>query len=157
MEESMTTAKEGLATKSGVWIGGDSPRMNDASLAEVMKQLSDQSTRLARMEVELAKAELAEKGRQIGLGAGAFGAAAAFGLFALGALTATIIIALAEAVEPWIAALIVTASYAAVAGILALFGKHRLEAGTPPLPERAIESSKEDVEAAKHSARGATA
>jgi hypothetical protein len=127
------------------------------SLGELTKQLSEQTTRLARMEVELAKAELQQKGRQIGIGAGAFGGAGLFGLYALGALTATVILALTEAVDPWLAALIVTAAYAAIAGVLALVGRSRVQKGTPPTPERAIESTKEDVETAKRSAKEARA
>ena len=121
----------------------------DRSLGELVKQLSDQSTRLARMEVELAKSELQQKGRQIGIGAGAFGAAALLGFFAFAALTTTLILALNEAMDAWLAALIVTVVYAAIAGVLALVGKQRVEEGSPPVPERAIETTKEDVEAAK--------
>jgi hypothetical protein len=136
---------------------GNGSTTDERSLSELVKQLSDQSTRLARMEVELAKAELQQKGKQIGIGAGAFGGAGAIGFYALGALTATFILALAEAVAPWLAALIVTVVYAAIAGILALMGKKRIEAGSPPTPERAIESTKEDVEVAKRSAKEARA
>lgn len=130
---------------------------DERSLNELLKQLSEQSTRLARMEVELAKAELQQKGKQLGIGAGAFGGAAAIGLYAMAALTATFILALAEGVDGWLAALIVALAYAAIAGVLALVGRSRVEAGTPPAPERAIESSREDIEAAKRSAKGARA
>ena len=129
----------------------------EQSLAELTRQLSEQTTTLARMEVELAKAELQQKGRQIGIGAGAFGGAGLFGLYALGALTATLVLALAEAVDTWLAALIVTVLYAAIAGVLALVGRNRVKEGTPPVPERAVESTKEDVEAAKRSAKEARA
>jgi hypothetical protein len=122
---------------------------DERSLSELVKQLSDQSTRLARMEVELAKAELQQKGKQIGIGAGAFGGAAFLGFFAFAAFTATLILALDQAVDAWLAALIVTVVYAAIAGVLALVGKQRVERGSPPVPERAIETTKEDVEAAK--------
>jgi Putative Actinobacterial Holin-X, holin superfamily III len=136
---------------------GRSTRTDQQSLGELTKQLSEQTTTLARMEVELAKAELQQKGKQIGIGAGAFGGAGLVGLFAFGALTATFILALAEAVDPWLAALIVTAVYAAIAGVLALVGRSRVQEGTPPTPERAIESAKEDVETAKRSAKEARA
>jgi Putative Actinobacterial Holin-X, holin superfamily III len=129
----------------------------DRSVAELVRELSDQTSALARKEVELAKAEMTIKAKRLGVGAGAFGGAAIVGLFALGALTATLILALATAVEPWLAALIVTAAYAAIAGILALTGRQAVEAGTPPVPEQAIESTREDVERAKRSAREARA
>ena len=130
---------------------------DERSLAELTKQLSDQTTALARKEVELVKAEMSLKAKRLGFGAGAFGAAGLIGVLALGAMTAAAILALAEAVDPWLAALIVGLVYAAVAGILALIGRSRVQAGTPPVPERAIESSKEDVEVAKRSAKEARA
>jgi Putative Actinobacterial Holin-X, holin superfamily III len=127
------------------------------SLAELTKQLTEQTTALARKEVELAKAEMSLKAKRLGFGAGAFGGAGLMGVLALGALTAAAILGLAEAVDPWLAALIVAVAYAAVAGALALIGRSRVQAGTPPVPERAIESSREDVEAAKRSAKEARA
>jgi hypothetical protein len=122
-----------------------------------MRELSEQATTLARKEVELAKAEMAVKAKRLGIGAGAFGGAAMVGLFALGALTATLILALATAVDAWLAALIVTVVYAAVAAVLALTGRERVKAGTPPIPEQAIDSTKEDIERAKRSAKEARA
>src|SRR5881275_3123496 len=93
---------------------------SQASVAELLKQLSEQTSRLARQEVELAKAELAVKGKRAGLGAGMFGGAGVFGFYALGALVATAILGLATAVAGWLAALIVTALLGTVAGALAL-------------------------------------
>jgi MFS family permease len=133
---------------------GSSPA-SDASLGELVKQLSEQSSRLARQEVELAKAELAAKGKRAGIGAGMFGGAGAFGFYGLGALIAAAVLALATAVTPWLAALIVAVVLAAIAGILALIGKHEIQEATPPVPEQAAESVKEDVEFAKTRAQEA--
>ena len=126
---------------------------DERSLAELTKQLSDQATALARQEVELAKAEMAIKAKRLGIGAGAFGAAGLVGLFAVGALTATLILALATAMDAWLAALIVAVAYGVIAGILALVGRRQVESGTPPVPKRAIDSAKEDAEYVKHSAK----
>ena len=125
------------------------------SLAELTKQLSDQATTLARKEVELAKAEMSLKAKRLGLGAGAFGGAGLIAVLALGTLTAAAILGLAEAVDAWLAALIVAAVYAAAAGVLALIGRSRVQAGTPPVPEKAVESAKEDVEWTKTRAKQA--
>lgn len=127
----------------------------DDSTAELLRRLSEQTTLLARQEVELAKLELAEKGKKAGTGAGMFGGAGALGLYALGALTAAAILALATAVAPWLAALIVANVYGAIAGILALTGKNKVQAATPPVPEQAIDSTKEDVRWAKTRATSA--
>ena len=102
----------------------DSQAVNhDPSLADLARQLSNQTTELVRHEVELAKAELRVKGKRAGIGAGMFGGAGALGLYALGALTAAIIAGIAEALPVWASALIVAALYGAIAGILALRGK----------------------------------
>jgi uncharacterized membrane protein YqjE len=122
---------------------------NGESTGELLKQFSQDATTLIRKEVELAKAELTEKGRQAGKGAGMFGGAGLFGLGAFGALTAFLILVLTEAMDAWIAALIVTAVYGAIAGVLALQGKHKVEEAAPPQPEQTVETLKEDVEWAK--------
>ena len=128
---------------------------SEASIAELIKQLSEQSSRLARQEVELAKAELAIKGKRAGIGAGMFGGAGLIGFCGLGALTAAGVLALATAVTAWLAALIVAVVLAAVAGVLALQGKRNVAQATPPLPEQATESVKEDVQWAKSRAQSA--
>jgi MFS family permease len=121
----------------------------EESVAELVKQLSEQTSRLARQEVELAKAELQEKGKRAGIGAGMFGGAGVFGFYALGALTAAAILGLATAVAAWLAALIVAAVLGAFAGLMALQGKNKLQQASPPVPEQASESVKEDVQWAK--------
>jgi hypothetical protein len=133
--------------------GAGSP--SEASIAELIKQLSEQSSRLARQEVDLAKAELSAKGKRAGIGAGMFGGAGVFGLYGVGALTAAAILGLATAVAAWLAALIVAVVLAAVAGILALQGKTKVQQATPPVPEQAAESVKEDVQWAKSRAQSA--
>jgi membrane protein len=128
---------------------------SQASAGELVKQLSEQTSRLARQEVELAKAELVAKGKQGGIGAGMFGGAGVVGFYALGALTAAVILALATAVAAWLAALIVAIALGAGAAALALQGRTRIGRATPPVPERATESVKEDVQLAKARARAA--
>ncbi|MDQ6776380.1 MAG: phage holin family protein [Actinomycetota bacterium] len=120
-----------------------------------MKELSEQTTTLVRQELELAKLELTEKGKHAGIGAGMFGAAGIVGLYAIGALTACLILALASAVDGWLAALIVAAVYGAVAGLLALSGKSKVQQAVPPVPEQTAESVKEDVQWTKSRAKQA--
>jgi hypothetical protein len=126
---------------------------HDASASELVKQLSEQTSRLVHHEVELAKAELSVKGKQVGVGAGLFGGAGVFGLYALGALTAAAIAGLGEVMDVWLAAVIVAVVWAAVAGVMALLGKGRVQAGSPPVPEQTVESTKEDIQWAKQSAQ----
>ena len=128
---------------------------HDRSLADLARQLSNQTTELVRHEVELAKAELRVKGKRAGKGAGMFGGAGALGLYALGALTAAIIAGIAEVLPVWAAALIVAAVYGAVAGILALRGRSQVQKATPPVPEQTVQSVKEDVRYTKQRAQEA--
>jgi hypothetical protein len=72
----------------------------ERSVSDLVRDLSQQSSELARKEVELAKAEMELKAKRLGIGAGAFGAAGLVGLFAFGALTATLILALAPCRRP---------------------------------------------------------
>ena len=122
-------------------------------IGELVSRLSEQTSTLIRQEMALARAELTQKGRAAGIGAGMFGGAGALGFYALGALTACFILALATAMDGWIAALIVAAVYGAIAGVLALTGKKKVEEAGPPVPERAVESVKEDVETTKQHAK----
>jgi predicted lipid-binding transport protein (Tim44 family) len=121
----------------------------------LLKDRSTQTQKLVRQELELAKAELSEKGKRAGLGAGMFGGAGLAAILALGALTACFILALATAVAGWLAALIVALVYAAVAGVLALTGRRKVKEATPPIPEQASESVRRDVEWTKQRAKAA--
>jgi uncharacterized membrane protein YqjE len=130
--------------------------LRDRPVGELLKELSTQTTTLVRQELELAKAEMAEKGKQAGLGAGMFGGAGVFTLLALGALTACIIAALATGMAVWLAALIVAVVYAGVAAVMGLLGRQKTREALPPAPEQAIDSTKEDVQWAKTRARSAS-
>jgi hypothetical protein len=125
----------------------------DHSVSELLQQLTEQTTRLAQKEIELAKAEMAVKGKRLGIGAGAFSAAGLIALLALGAVTAAAILGLATALEGWLAALIVAVVYLMLAGVLALVGRSKVQAVTPPVPEQTAESIKEDVESTKEKAK----
>jgi uncharacterized membrane protein YqjE len=127
--------------------------LREHGTGELLKELSDHTTTLVRQEIELAKAELGEKGKKAGLGAGMFGGAGLFGLFALAALTTCIIVALDSAMPLWLAALIVAVVYGAIAAVLALQGRNKVQEAGPPVPEQASESVKEDVQWAKTQAK----
>jgi uncharacterized membrane protein YqjE len=127
--------------------------LQDQSFGDLAKRLSEQTAELVRKELALAQVELQEKGKRAGIGAGMFGASGLLALFATGALVATAILALATAVDGWLAALIVSVALFGVAGVLALAGKGQVEQATPPAPEQAIESTKADVDHVKEAAR----
>jgi len=145
--------------------------LRDRPIGELLKQLSQETTTLVRTELELAKAEasrlaqetttlvkqelqlakaeMSQKARRAGPGFGMMGAAGVAALLALGSLTAFVILALDGVMPNWLAALIVTAVWAAVGAGLYLTGKERVQEAGPLVPEQTIESVKEDVEWAK--------
>src|SRR5215217_6407962 len=135
--------------------GSEPGDLRDQSLGELLKQLSEQTTRLVHQELELAKSELQQKAKQAGMGAGMFGAAGALGLAALGALTACFILALNAVLPAWLAALIVAVVYGIIAFVLVKQGQARIKAAAPPVPEQTIETVKEDVQWAKTQTRSA--
>ena len=124
-------------------------------IAELIRELSEQSSTLVHKELELAKLELAQKGERAGIGAGMFGGAGLVGLYAAGALTAAVVLLLATTMAGWLAALVVAAAYGLIAGGLALAGRSQIQQATPPVPEQATESVKEDVRWAKAKAQQA--
>lgn len=123
--------------------------LQDQSLGELAQRLSTQTATLVRQEMKLAQVELQEKGKRAGMGAGMFGGAGLVALYGVGALVAGAILLLATALEPWIAALILGGALLAIAGLLALTGKKQIDQATPPIPEEAAESVKQDVDEVK--------
>ena len=121
----------------------------DPTLGALVNQLTTQVPELIRSEIRLAQAEVAEKGKRVGLGVGMFSGAGLLAFFGFGTLLATIILALAQVMNGWLAALIVTVVLFAGAGILALVGKKSVSAATPLAPEKAVEGVKEDIATVK--------
>ena len=124
--------------------------LRERPIGELMRQLASETTTLVRQELELAKAEAREKGRKAGPGIGMVAAAAIIGLLALGALTAFFILALDGALPNWAAALIVATVYAAIAAVLYVQGRDKVKEAGPPVPEKTIETVKEDLQWAKN-------
>jgi uncharacterized membrane protein YqjE len=127
----------------------DQAPSSDEPLGALVHQLSEQVPELIRSELRLAQAELAEKGKQAGIGIGMFSAAGLLGFFGLALLLTTAVLALALVLPGWAAALIVAVAVLAAAGVAALTGKKKVSAATPAAPERAIEGIKEDVATVK--------
>jgi len=127
----------------------DPDALRQLPLGELVKQLAEETSTLVRQEVELARAEMTAKARHAGIGLGELGGAGIVALYALGALTACLIAALALAMPVWAAALVVAVVYGAIGGGLALVGRRQLERGMPPTPERTMQTIEEDVEWAK--------
>ena len=129
------------------------PTTEDASTGRLIGQLTEQVSRLVRDEARLAQAEMTQKAKRLGVGAGLFGGAGLVGFLGLCVLVATAVLALDVVLPAWLAALIVAVVLFAVAGVLALIGKKDVQQGTPPVPTEAIASTKADIATVKESAR----
>ncbi len=129
--------------------------LRERPIGEVAKSLTSDLSLLLRQEIDLAKAEMTEKGRTAAPGLGMFGGAGIVALCAAGALTAFLILVLSMFLPEWAAALIVGAVLAAVAYVLVQQGKERVADAGTPVPEQTIETVKEDVEWAKTRASSA--
>jgi uncharacterized membrane protein YqjE len=123
-------------------------QLREQSIGDLLKRLSEETSTLVRQEMALARAEITEQGKRAGTGAGMLGGAGVAGLLMLGALTATVIGALDTGMAFWLAALIVTVVWTAIAGVLALQGRNKIKEATPPAPQT-VETVKEDVRWAK--------
>ena len=141
MSQTTEPQRDPIATAAA----GDEP-----STGELVSQLSNEVTQLVRDELRLAQLEVGGKAKKAGLGVGMFGAAGLLALYGLGALIATAILALALAMDAWLAALIVAVVLFAGAAVAALLGKRRVEEAAPPVPTRAVESLKRDADAIRH-------
>jgi Putative Actinobacterial Holin-X, holin superfamily III len=131
--------------------------LTEQSTAELVQQATEQVSRLVREELQLAKLELAKKGRNAGIGAGLFGGAGLFAVYGSAVLVAAAVLGLAVVLPGWAAALVIGGALVLLAGLLALIGRGRVKKAVPPVPEDAVRSVRADIDAvtaAVHNSRG---
>jgi membrane protein len=122
---------------------------DERSVSELVSAASEQLSRLVRDEMRLATAELQQKGKRLGTGAGLFGGAGLLAVYGVGVLLACAVLALSLVVAPWLAALIVGGAVLVVAGVIALMGRTQVRQATPPVPEAAAGNVRKDIKAVK--------
>jgi len=115
------------------------------TLGALVHRLSEQVPQLVRSEMRLAQAELSEKGKRAGVGAGMFTAAGLLAFFGAAALVTTAIAALALVLPVWASALVVAGVLLAAAGVAALLGRAKVRDATPPRPELAMDGVRRDL------------
>lgn len=120
--------------------------LSDRSMGELIQQTSELVSRLVTNEMALARAELSEKAKRAGIGAGLSGTAGVLAAYALGALVAALILGLAEWMPAWAAALVAAAIVLLIAGLLGLLARRQFERATPLVPEEAVASVKADLD-----------
>jgi uncharacterized membrane protein YqjE len=126
-------------------VAGNGP----TSTGQLVKQASEQLTELVRSELRLARAELAEKGKEAGVAGGLFGGAGIVAIVAVQAAAATSIIALTLVLPAWASGLVVTALLLLLAGGLAAVGKRHASKAQPPIPRQALEGAQADLKEIK--------
>lgn len=120
----------------------------DASIGELMSQLSSQTSRLVRDEMRLAQREFQESVKRAGIGAGLFSGAGLFAFLGLASFVTAAIAALSLVLPVWAAALIVGGALFVIAGIVALLSKLEIQHATPAAPYT-VANLKEDIREVK--------
>lgn len=121
------------------------PTTRDPSIAELLGDLSQQTSRLVRDEMRLAQKEFARSAKHAGVGAGLFGTAGLLAFSAFAVVIVAAVAALSLVLPLWAAALIVAAVLLAAAGVAALIGRAQTKRVPPPVAE-SVESVKLDVQ-----------
>lgn len=129
------------------------PGPSDLSTGELVTRLAGQVSELVRGELELARTELANKGKRAGAGAGLAGAGGVVALYGGGALVAAAVAGVATVLDVWLAALVVGIVLLVVAGVLALLGRTQIRKALPPVPEDAVDNVGRDVDTVKQAVR----
>lgn len=126
---------------------------DEPTVGQLVANASRDLSSLVRSEIELAKVELKSTAVAAGTGAGMFGGAAFLALLAVVLLSIAAAYGLsALGLHPAVSFLIVAVLYLLIAAALILIGKRQLAKAKGP--ERAIETSKESVEALKAIGKG---
>ena len=121
------------------------PMKQERSLGELFSELAAETSTLVRQEVTLAKTELSQKAGKIGRNVAYLAVGGAFAYAALLAFMAASIIALANVMPWWAAALVVGVVVAIVAGVILFAGYYGLK-DTDPVPRQTVETLKEDAQ-----------
>ncbi len=139
--------------QSGGEVVSGSADLRDEPIGDLVKQVKGEASTIVQKEIKLAKAEVGEKAKEVGVGAGMFGGAGYMAHLAALGFMLTVIFALATAMQAWLAALIVTVVFAAAAGVLAMRGKKKIQEAGPPVPQQAMESMKQTIDTVKEEAK----
>jgi hypothetical protein len=123
------------------------PTNDQRSLFTLIGEVPDRVSDLVKAEIDQIKAEVSYKVKHFGIGAGLIAGAAFVGLFLLGTLIATAIMALALVLPAWAAALIVSAVLALIIAILVGIAMMNFKRGSEPL--ESIESLRKDLDVVK--------
>lgn len=126
---------------------------SETSLRDLVRQMSEDSSRLIRSEIRLAQAEMSAKAKDVGIGIGGFSVAGLLAFFGIGVLLAAAVLGLATVLPAWLGAVIVGVVLLLIAGIAAMFARRKVAQAAPPMPERTVQTVKQDVQEIKERAK----
>lgn len=108
------------------------------------REITDELRELARLEADLAKAEVDESRKALQRGAMSGAMAGMFAFWILGFLGLAMTIALAEVWPEWLAALATAGAFLVVSAIAGLIARSRIKKFSA-MPKRTIASIREDI------------
>jgi hypothetical protein len=124
-------------------------RGQDASIGELLSEVTSDVQVLFRQEVELAKAEIREEATKAGKAAGMFGGAGFAGYMVALFASLAAVFALANVMDAGWAALIITGVWAVIGAVLFVMARSRMRTVSPK-PEQTVETLKENAQWARH-------
>jgi hypothetical protein len=124
------------------------PGLSDATRAVV-----EHTQAIVKLELELARLELQEKGKRLGTGVGLLATAGFLALLAIELAVAAATAAIALELPVWAAILVTLGGVLLLIAILVLVGVQILKRGTPPVPEQAIEEARLTTEVLRNGQR----
>ncbi|MEO3782657.1 phage holin family protein [Actinocorallia sp. B10E7] len=136
---------------AGAWAWPEE-RQEEPGVGELIQRATDQVSDLVRAEIRLAALEMKDKGKRAGIGAGMVGGAGVLAGYGIAALLVAAIAALDLVLPLWAAALIVAAVLLAVAAVVGMRGRKQVAEAAPPVPDRAVASTREDINEIKERA-----
>jgi len=122
---------------------------DDASIGELITEITDDMSHLMRQELELAKAELKEEAVKAGKGAAMYGGAGFAGYLTIVLLSFAAVFGIGSAIGLGWGALIIAGVWAVVGVVLFIRARTQLRE-VDPKPRRTMETLKEDAQWAKH-------
>ncbi|MAU81471.1 phage holin family protein [Gordonia sp. Z-3] len=125
----------------------------ELSTVQLVERLQHQTTTLVKTEIRDALDEVKAKSSRFGVGVGVSGAGALLLFFGLATMVAAAVIGLANAVDPWLSAVIVGAVLLVIGAVVAGIGAQRAKAAVPPAPQHTAASVQRDVDTVKEHLR----
>ena len=124
--------------------GTPPPRSADKQLGEIVGDVSSKASLLVKEEIELAKAEVSQKVKRLGIGAGLLTVAGVFMFFFLIFLLHMLALGFADwfSLKAWVGYAMVCVLLLVFAGLLAVIALRSFKKGSPPTPQMAIEEAK---------------